>query len=185
MKFYNGHLLDSETYIGGTVEAFESGVFRSDLEYKFAINPKVIDELIAQVPDIKFFVEMEKHKKMDDVENYEQVRDEIISELEGLKVNDGYYTAKPLIYHLDVAAMYPNIILTNRLQPVAVVNEEICASCDFNRAGKKCQRFLPWRWRGKYFPSTKGEYNHLRAQIEYESFDTKIIKNLHGIKREN
>ena len=23
----------------------------------------------------------------------------------------------PLIYHLDVAAMYPNIILTNRLQP--------------------------------------------------------------------
>lgn len=23
---------------------------------------------------------------------------------------------RPLIYHLDVAAMYPNIILTNRLQ---------------------------------------------------------------------
>ena len=24
LKFYNGHLLDSETYIGGTVEAFEA-----------------------------------------------------------------------------------------------------------------------------------------------------------------
>jgi DNA polymerase epsilon subunit 1 len=32
----------------------------------------------------------------------------------------------PLIYHLDVAAMYPNIILTNRLQPSAVVTEEDC-----------------------------------------------------------
>ena len=46
---------------------------------------------------------------------------------------------KPLIYHLDVAAMYPNIILTNRLQPVAVVNDTICAACDFNRADSNCQ----------------------------------------------
>ena len=28
---YRGHLLESETYIGGKVEALESGVFRSDL----------------------------------------------------------------------------------------------------------------------------------------------------------
>jgi len=27
----------------------------------------------------------------------------------------------PIIYHLDVGAMYPNIILTNRLQPSAMV----------------------------------------------------------------
>lgn len=30
----------------------------------------------------------------------------------------------PLIYHLDVAAMYPNIILTNRLQPSSIVTGE-------------------------------------------------------------
>jgi hypothetical protein len=41
----------------------------------------------------------------------------------------------PLIYHLDVAAMYPNIILTNRLQPSAVVTDEDCAACDFNKPG--------------------------------------------------
>jgi DNA polymerase elongation subunit (family B) len=29
----------------------------------------------------------------------------------------------PLIYHLDVAAMYPNIILTNILQPTAIVTK--------------------------------------------------------------
>jgi hypothetical protein len=32
---FRGHLLESETYIGGKVEALESGVFRSDLPCKF------------------------------------------------------------------------------------------------------------------------------------------------------
>lgn len=34
-KFYDGHLLESETYVGGHVEALESGVFRSDIPYRF------------------------------------------------------------------------------------------------------------------------------------------------------
>lgn len=50
----------------------------------------------------------------------------------------------PLIYHLDVAAMYPNIILTNRLQPSAIVTDEDCAACDFNRPGKTCLRQMEW-----------------------------------------
>ena len=41
----------------------------------------------------------------------------------------------PVIYHLDVGAMYPNIILTNRLQPSAMVDEATCAVCDFNKPG--------------------------------------------------
>lgn len=35
---YKGHLLESETYIGGKVEARESGVFRSDLPTKFKLK---------------------------------------------------------------------------------------------------------------------------------------------------
>jgi len=31
----DGHLLDSETYVGGHVEALESGVFRSDIPCRF------------------------------------------------------------------------------------------------------------------------------------------------------
>eukprot|EP00955_Chlamydomonas_euryale_P096093 364984-Chlamydomonas_euryale.AAC.2 len=50
----------------------------------------------------------------------------------------------PLIYHLDVAAMYPNIILTNRLQPSAIVKDEDCAACDFNQPGKDCLRTMEW-----------------------------------------
>jgi len=34
-KFYNGHLLDSETYIGGKVEGLCSGIYRSDFNYRF------------------------------------------------------------------------------------------------------------------------------------------------------
>lgn len=31
----DGHVLDSETYVGGHVEALESGVFRADLPCRF------------------------------------------------------------------------------------------------------------------------------------------------------
>jgi len=37
-----GHLLESETYIGGKVEAIESGVFRSDLPLKFKLKPQAV-----------------------------------------------------------------------------------------------------------------------------------------------
>ena len=40
--------------------------------------------------------------------------------------------------------MYPNIILTNRLQPPAIVTDEDCAACDFNKPGKTCLRQMSW-----------------------------------------
>lgn len=33
----DGHVLDSETYVGGHVEAIECGVFRSDIPLKFRL----------------------------------------------------------------------------------------------------------------------------------------------------
>lgn len=33
----DGHVLDSETYVGGHVEALESGVFRADLPCRFKL----------------------------------------------------------------------------------------------------------------------------------------------------
>lgn len=56
----------------------------------------------------------------------------------------------PLIYHLDVGAMYPNIILTNRLQPCAMVDETTCAACDYNRPGAACQRHMAWMMREEF-----------------------------------
>lgn len=36
----DGHVLDSETYVGGHVEALESGVFRSDIPCRFKMVPR-------------------------------------------------------------------------------------------------------------------------------------------------
>jgi DNA polymerase epsilon subunit 1 len=80
----------------------------------------------------------------------------------------------PLIYHLDVSAMYPNIILTNRLQPDAMVEETTCAACDFNEGpNSSCQRRLPWLWRGEYFPASRGEIKMIKNQLQNERFTRK------------
>jgi DNA polymerase epsilon subunit 1 len=45
-RLYRGRLLASETYIGGKVEAIESGVFRADLPCKFTMQPAAFQELL-------------------------------------------------------------------------------------------------------------------------------------------
>ena len=48
-KHYDGHLLESETYVGGHVEALEAGVFRSDIPLKFEIDKTAIDEVFLNL----------------------------------------------------------------------------------------------------------------------------------------
>jgi DNA polymerase epsilon subunit 1 len=43
-SMFEGHLLSSETYVGGHVEALEAGVFRSDIPTEFKIEPKAVDQ---------------------------------------------------------------------------------------------------------------------------------------------
>lgn len=45
-RLYRGKLLATETYIGGKVEAIESGVFRSDLPCAFKLSPEAFQGLI-------------------------------------------------------------------------------------------------------------------------------------------
>jgi len=109
---------------------------------------------------------------LEDVTNYDAVKAEIQAALEQLRDNP-LRTDKPLIYHLDVAAMYPNIMLSNRLQPDSVVDESVCAVCDFNRPGKTCDRRLTWAWRGEFFPARRDEYNMIRHALNQETFPPK------------
>lgn len=172
-RFYKGHLLDSETYIGGHVEALEAGVYRSDFTYKFRINPATMHQLVADLDRaLKFFLEHESHTPFADVRNYEAVYEEIKALLLAL-AETPTKTDRPLIYHLDVGAMYPNIILTNRLQPSAMVTESACAVCDFNRPGKQCQRKMTWSWRGEYYSAKQNEYKMIRKQLESERFPSR------------
>lgn len=169
---YNGHLLDSETYIGGKVEALESGVFRADLPVRFRLSPQAYQGLLDALDrDLDYALKHEAGWPGGladaDPEAYAQARAEVVRKLEALR-DSPHRDEPPLIYHLDVAAMYPNIILTNRLQPPAVVTEEDCAACDFNAPGKRCLRRMEWVWRGEHFACTRSEYNSVKRQLMSE-----------------
>lgn len=70
--------------------------------------------------------------------------------------------------------MYPNIILTNRLQPPAIVNDAICAACDFNKPDARCQRVMKWMWRGEVMPVKRGEIQRTVQQLEMETFPSEF-----------
>ncbi|RPA99229.1 DUF1744-domain-containing protein [Choiromyces venosus 120613-1] len=174
--FFDGHLLESETYVGGHVESIEAGVFRSDIPANFVIDTKAIDKLVEDLDSaLEFSIVVEGNKKIEEVTNYNEVKEQIRSKLQQLK-DVPIRNEKPSIYHLDVASMYPNIMTTNRLQPDSMISESDCAACDFNRPGKTCDRRLPWAWRGEYLPPKKDEYNMIRRALENEEFPPKYPK---------
>ncbi|CAB08772.1 DNA polymerase epsilon catalytic subunit Pol2 [Schizosaccharomyces pombe] len=169
-KFFDGHLLASETYVGGHVESLESGVFRSDLPTNFNMDPKVYEELILQLDKaLDFSLTVENNVNVDEIENYEEVRDSILKKLSDLR-DRPKRSEKPRIYHLDVASMYPNIMITNRLQPDSVKDESFCATCDLNVPNKTCDRRMVWAWRGEYYPAKKGEYHMIYSALQSERF---------------
>ncbi|PSR89873.1 DNA polymerase epsilon catalytic subunit A like [Actinidia chinensis var. chinensis] len=170
-KFYNNQLLESETYIGGHVECLESGVFRSDLPTSFKLDPSAYEQLINNLDrDLQYAIRVEGKMELETVSNYDEVKNAIMEKLMKLR-DEPILEECPLIYHLDVAAMYPNIILTNRLQPPSIVSDEVCTSCDFNRPDKTCLRKLEWVWRGETYMAKKSDYYHLKRQIESELVD--------------
>lgn len=170
-KFFNNRLLESETYIGGHVECLESGVFRSDLPTYFKLDPSAYEQLINNLDrDLQYAIRVEGKMDLESVCNYDEVKNAIKEKLQKLR-DEPIREESPLIYHLDVAAMYPNIILTNRLQPPSIVTDEVCTACDFNRPGKTCLRKLEWVWRGETFMAKKSDYYHLKKQIESEIVD--------------
>ncbi|KAI9707557.1 MAG: DNA polymerase epsilon catalytic subunit [Candelina mexicana] len=168
--FWDGHLLESETYVGGHVESIEAGVFRSDIPVNFALDTTAIDELIRDLDSaLKFSITVEEKQSIAEVTNYDEVKAEIVEKLLSLKKTPNR-NERPSIYHLDVASMYPNIMTTNRLQPDSMVQESDCAACDFNRPGKTCDRRMPWSWRGEFLPAKRDEYNMIRHALENERF---------------
>jgi DNA polymerase epsilon subunit 1 len=67
-NFHNGHLIQSETYIGGHVECLEAGVFRSDIRTKFSLVPSALQQLIDNVDrDLTFALETEHDVLRSDV----------------------------------------------------------------------------------------------------------------------
>ncbi|KAF6004769.1 hypothetical protein F1559_001322 [Cyanidiococcus yangmingshanensis] len=163
-RTFRNRLLEEETYIGGHVEALQSGIYRADLPIKFRLERAAIEELQSTVDQtLCFAIEKEHRISFEEIANYDQVRSALMEQLERLW-HEPARDECPLILHLDVGAMYPNIILTNRLQPHACVTREVCAACDFNGTSD-CRRKMQWVWRGEHYPATVGEIESIRASV--------------------
>lgn len=166
----SGHVLDSETYVGGHVEALESGVFRADLPYRFRLDCDMLKKLKSEVRYVlKHALEVEEGIPLTEVLNLDEVVKQIEDALQSLH-DAPIRQETPVIYHLDVGAMYPNIILTNRLQPSAMVTEQDCAACEFNKPDAQCKRKMDWLWRGEMLPASRTEFQRIQQQLETEKF---------------
>ena len=168
LSYHNGRLVENSTYEGGRVECLRTGVFRADFPEKFKIDGIAVDQLRRDLEGtLEFFLtKEEKLSGKDVVENWDEVYSAIDAALAALIVDKSTeYT--PLIYHLDVAAMYPNIILSNRLQPSALVSSEDCAKCAFgaDAEGNNCQRKMAWKWRGDLFMATKADVKQVQREL--------------------
>ncbi|CAF3956315.1 unnamed protein product, partial [Rotaria sp. Silwood2] len=135
----DSHLLILETYVGVSVEVLESDVFRSDTPCRFKIVPETVQYLIDNIDrTLQQSIEIEEKLSIDLIENLSEIKEDILQRLQHLK-NVPNRLENPNIYHLDVGAMYPNIIITNRLRPSAIVDSTICAQCNLNRPNARCQ----------------------------------------------
>ena len=73
-RFYDGHLINSETYVGGHVEALEAGIFRSDLPVNFKLDPTAFQQLIDEIDSaLEFTITVEGNHKIEDIVNYSEV----------------------------------------------------------------------------------------------------------------
>ncbi|CAJ1979167.1 unnamed protein product [Sphenostylis stenocarpa] len=78
-KFYNNHLLESETYIGGHVECLESGVFRSDIPSSFTVEPSAYQQLMDNLDrDLQYAITVEGKMDLESVSNYDEVKNAIM-----------------------------------------------------------------------------------------------------------
>lgn len=159
LEYYKGHLVENLTYVGGHVESLQAGIFRSDFDSHYTVDHEMV-EMIADNMD--HILEEFVHSP-----DYGGQKQAYIDKLRGCA---GSMVSRGNIYHLDVGAMYPNIILTNRLQPISVVNEDICVRCDFNDKRNRCRKRMEWISRAEYIPPGKNEVAMIKAQLESEMF---------------
>ncbi|KAK5966376.1 DNA polymerase epsilon catalytic subunit [Trichostrongylus colubriformis] len=166
----DGHRIESETYVGGHVEALEAGVFRSDIPCRFRLAPAALKSLHDSVQDtLEKELLREYNIPLENVLDFEERCAEVQQAFTDLMAIPARLE-NPRIYHLDVGAMYPNIILTNRLQPSAMITEETCMACCYNRPDAKCKRVMNWEWRGELTPASRGELQQIIQQLEGETF---------------
>ena len=116
--------------------------YRSDLEEAFSLNPRAYASLLENLDSVMSLWLQSESKggpslAPDSFSNWAENVADIKNRLETLRKTP-VLKARPLLLHLDVAAMYPNIILTHRLQPSSIKTPQQCRECPwFDRGSPK------------------------------------------------
>lgn len=168
LETYKGKVAESLSYVGGRVECLRSGIFRADFQYKFEINPETLRIMAEEVHEV-----LDLELNGEEAENYQEILEDIKGKLMSMAEQKSF-VSKPKLFHLDVGAMYPNIILTNRLQPVAVTTEEKCMQCPYFASRSTCQHKMEWNIRAEVFPVGEKKAAEISKGISRESEETGI-----------
>ncbi|OIR58010.1 MAG: DNA polymerase epsilon catalytic subunit A [Amphiamblys sp. WSBS2006] len=163
-KFHGKTRIASETYVGGYVETLEVGLFREDIPVAFTPSAPYGERLVEELDSLCAYFFRQRGIQQDDVENYGEAKNHFARLLE--EAMRGKRTETPQIFHYDIAAMYPNIILTNRLQPFAITNPQKCAACDFNTPDGNCKRKMKWTRKLELDGGKDGNNTTLSGDIE-------------------
>ncbi|KAI6220384.1 DNA polymerase epsilon catalytic subunit [Aphelenchoides fujianensis] len=161
---HDGHLVDSETYVGARVEALESGVFRSDIPVKFRLDVERLKQLQAEVQEaMRHTITSEMGVQIEELVDFEEVCAGVQQKLADL-------VEKP------IRDEPPK-------DPPAVVTDEECLACVHNTPDARCKREMEWKWRGEIIPASKGEYQRIKHALEEQRFG-KPPKSFHQLPKE-
>lgn len=158
-------LVVDEKYEGARVKCISAGVFKDNAKTDFKIDVdnfkefegmlhEALDRLIERTErknrPVKGYKNDMKIKILNVKSLHEKITERFNSVFEQLQKNeedDGlYWNGYPVIIHVDVSSMYPNIILTYNLQPYSVVTEEICRNCKYRPKDDEpnCWKDMDW-----------------------------------------
>ncbi|WUR04096.1 DNA polymerase epsilon catalytic subunit [Vairimorpha necatrix] len=115
-------------FVTNSFECLKSGIFRSDFEYQFILNEQELKNISESLDDILVNISDS---------DISLIKKEIKTKLMNIRK---YSVCKGNIYHIDFKMLYSDIILTNNLQPVSLVNDDICIRCDYFPERSKCNK---------------------------------------------
>lgn len=174
------YFIYDDSFVGGTVQSLKCGIYRNDLKEFFSLDVNTYKYLLSNIDSIlDFWVQkdLNKNAKMGDPDyimksqilNLNQIKEDICKKLNYFIANPNINMC-PLIYHLDVAAMYPNIILSHRLQPNAIITPDHCFNCSFYKQRHICQKKMVWKRKLEIAPIDYGHVLSLKQDLKTRLF---------------
>ncbi|GAW81728.1 DNA polymerase epsilon, catalytic subunit a [Plasmodium gonderi] len=174
------YFIYDDSFVGGTVQSLKCGIYRDDLKEYFNLDVDAYKHMLNNIDSIiDFWIhkDLNKNNSVNDnkyinknqIINLKKIKSDIINKLNFFIQNPKINTC-PNIYHLDVAAMYPNIILSHRLQPNAIITPDHCFNCSFYKQRHLCQKQMVWKRKLEISPIDYGHVLSLKQDLKTRLF---------------